>query len=156
MQYRNPAPGQSARSIRRGAAAAEFALLSPLLVLFILGMIQMGQGMMAKVTLNNAARKGCSTGASMGKSSVDITNDVTDIMRDKGYDSTKFNPPSVGSITITITDPTGKSLTEALTAPRDSTVSVQVAIPVSSTMSVVSGFISSNAQQSETVVMKKD
>jgi Flp pilus assembly protein TadG len=156
MRLQNPKSGRSRWGIRNGAAAAEFALLSPLLVVFIIGMIQMGQGLMAKVTLNNAARKGCSTGASMGMSNADVTNDITDILRDKGYDSSKFNPPSIGSITIAVTDPTGKTLSDVLTAPRDSTVSVRVTIPVSSTMSLVSAFISSSATQSETVVMKKD
>ena len=47
-------------------------------------------------------------------------------MRDSGFDTTRFNPPAVGAITITVTDPNGvvtTTLTESgwwgLTATRD-------------------------------------
>lgn len=45
-------------SAERGVAAVEFALLLPVLLLFIFGIIQFGRGFNAKVTLTHAAREG--------------------------------------------------------------------------------------------------
>src|SRR5689334_14468573 len=93
--------------VRRGTAAMELALLAPFLFFLALGLIEMGRAMMVKVALANAARKGCRTGIRADKSSSDITSEVKNIMTDNGYDTTKFNPPSIGFITITVTDPSG-------------------------------------------------
>jgi Flp pilus assembly protein TadG len=142
-------------SKRRGVAAAEFALVCPILAMLFLGMTEMSRMLMVKVALNNAARKGCQTGTLAAKSNSDITSDVTDVMRDNGFTAALFNPPTVGTMTITITDPNGNTVTDALNAPPDSTVSVNVTIPVSSTAWVTSSFLSRSASQAETVVMKK-
>jgi len=139
---------------RQGIAAAEFALLAPLLFFLVLGLIEMGRAIMVKVTLANAARKGCRTGIMAQKSTADIQSEVMNIMTDNGYDSTKFNPPQTGFINITITDPDGNSLTEALDAPMGSVISVQVGIPVSSTM-WVTHYLSPSQLESETVIMMK-
>lgn len=45
-------------SAERGVAAVEFALLTPLLVLFLLGIIEFGQGYNTKITLTHSAREG--------------------------------------------------------------------------------------------------
>jgi Flp pilus assembly protein TadG len=42
----------------RGAAAVEFALILPLLILLLFGIIEFGRGYNAKVTLTHAAREG--------------------------------------------------------------------------------------------------
>ena len=99
---------------RHGIAASELAILCPLIGVLIVGMLEMSRGTMVKVTLCNAARKGCQTGVMQAKGNTDITNDVTNILRDAGFDSSKFNPPTIGSITITVTDPTGNSVPDAL------------------------------------------
>ncbi len=77
-------------------------------------------------------RKGCRTGILHQYGNSDIINDATNVMQDNGFGSTLFNPPSIGTITITVTDPNGKTLADALDATPGSTVSVQVSIPVSS------------------------
>jgi hypothetical protein len=115
----------------------------------------MARGLMVKVALNDAARKGCQTGVLKGKSNADIISDATDVLRDNGFGATQFNPPTLGSVTVTVTDPSGKAVTDTLTAPADSTVSVQVAIPVASTLWLTTYFVNAAASQSETVVMKK-
>lgn len=117
---------------RRAIAAVEMAVLLPVLAAIMLGMFELGRALMVKQTLTDAARKGCRTGIIHQYGNVDIINDATDVMRDNGFDVTKFNPPAIGSITITVTDPNGNTLADALDAPPGSTVSVQVSIPVSS------------------------
>ncbi len=76
-------------------------------------------------------------------------------MRDNGFDSSKFNPPSLGAITITVTAPDGTTLTDALDAAPGSTVSVQVSIPVTSVNWVSSYFLTHSMMESDTVVMLK-
>src|SRR5690348_13941588 len=143
---------------RRGAAVAEFAFVAPILALVLMGMIELCRGIMVKVALSDAARKGCRTGIERDKgnnTTIGIVSDCTDVMRDNGFDSSKFNPPSVGSITITVTDPNGNVLNDSLDAPSGSIISVQVSIPVSSTTWVPNLFLPKGSLESETVVMMK-
>lgn len=143
------------RTARRGAATVEMALLAPLFATLMLGMFELSRGMMVKQTLTAAARKGCRTGILHQYGNADITNDATNIMRDNGFDATKFNPPSIGFITITVTAPDGTVLSDSLDAPSGSIVSVQVGIPVSSTTWGSTVFLSGAVLESETVVMMK-
>jgi len=50
------------RPDRRGQAAVEFALVLPLLVLMMVGIFDLGRGVYAWSTLNNAAREGARQG----------------------------------------------------------------------------------------------
>jgi Flp pilus assembly protein TadG len=156
MLFRHPSSRADYQGdTRRGAAAVELALVVPFLAILFLGMTEMSRMLIVKVALNNAARKGCQTGILTGKTNQDITADTIDVMRTRGFSSTQFNPPSVGSVTITVTDPGGTSVSDALSATAGSKVTVKVAVPVSSTAWITSYFLSSTTSQSETVVMKK-
>jgi Flp pilus assembly protein TadG len=147
--------GPGGRPRRAGGAAAELALLLPFLVAVVLGMFEIGRGLMVKQTLSAAARKGCRTGILHQYGNSDIINDATNIMRDAGFDVTLFNPPTIGSITITVTDPNGNTLSGSLDAPEGSTVSVQVSIPVSSIKWVSTAFLTGTMVESDAVVMMK-
>ncbi|MEV7606265.1 TadE family protein [Paenarthrobacter sp. NPDC089322] len=46
------------RASERGAVAVEFALLAPVLVLLVLGIMEFGRAYNAQVTISNAAREG--------------------------------------------------------------------------------------------------
>jgi Flp pilus assembly protein TadG len=149
---------------RRGAAVVEFALVLPLLCMIFYGMSEVCRAIMAKATLTDAVRKGCRTGIQRDKGNTDIFNDVVNVMRDNGYDVTKFNPPppgtsagpsNIGSVTITVTDPSGTILDDSLGAPMNSQVSVQVSIPVSSVLWVSWGFFPNSSIESDTLVMYK-
>jgi Flp pilus assembly protein TadG len=141
---------------RRAVAAAEFAIIAPLVGTLILGMFELGRGIVVKQIVCNAARKGCRTGILHQYGSSDIVNDAVNVMRDNGFDATKFDPSNnVGSVTITVTDPNGNTLSDALDAPPGSTVSVQVSIPVSSIFWVSTIFLTASSLDSDTVVMMK-
>jgi Flp pilus assembly protein TadG len=146
---------QGQRAGRGAAAAAEFALISPFLAMLVMGMFELSRGMLVRETLCNAARKGCRTGIIHQYGNSDITNDCLNIMKDNGYTTSQFNPPSVGSITITVTDPNGSSLSDALDAPPGSKVTVQISIPVSSVAWVTPYFLPSTSIESDVVVMMK-
>jgi Flp pilus assembly protein TadG len=137
-------------------AVAEFALIAPLVGFLILGMFELGRGIVVKQIVCNAARKGGRTGILHQYGSSDIVNDAVNVMRDNGFDATKFDPSNnVGSVTITVTDPNGNTLSDALDAPPGSTVSVQVSIPVSSIFWVSTIFLTASSLDSDTVVMMK-
>lgn len=140
---------------RRAVAAVEMAMILPVLAAIMLGMFELSRGLMVKQTLTGAARKGCRTGIIHQYGNNDITNDVTNVMQDSGFDTTKFNPPTLGSITISVTDPSGNTLSDALDAPPGSTVSVQVSIPVSSITWGTTIFLTGDVLASDQIVMMK-
>jgi Flp pilus assembly protein TadG len=57
MNARNSAA--RARVDRRGVAATEFALVAPLLVFAILGVLEIGRAIQVQMALTNAVREGC-------------------------------------------------------------------------------------------------
>jgi hypothetical protein len=137
-----------------------------IVLLFILGpltigMFELARGMMVKQVLCAAARKGCRTGILHQYGNTDIINDVTNVMQDNGFDTTLFNPPTIGSITIVVTDPSGNTIQNppsgngALDAPPGSTVSVQVSIPASSVKWVTAYFLTASMIESDAMVMMK-
>jgi Flp pilus assembly protein TadG len=143
------------RRRRSGAAAVEMAFIVPILGLIMLGMFELSRGVMVKQILTGAARKGCRTGILQLYGNSNIISDATNVMQDNGFDSTLFNPPTIGAINVTVTDPNGNSLPDALNAPSGSTVSVQVVIPVTSVKWLTSYFLTSGMFESDTVVMMK-
>jgi Flp pilus assembly protein TadG len=141
---------------RHGAAVVEFAVVVPFLAMLLMGMFELGRAMMVKTILSDAARKACRTGIKREKANADILVEANNVMNDNGFDSTKFNPPTIGSVTVTVTDPNGNTLADALDAPSGSVVSVQVSIPVSSTCWVTPFYLQSGTNlESETIVMMK-
>jgi Flp pilus assembly protein TadG len=140
---------------RPGAAVVEMALIAPVFLTMILGMFELSRMMMVKQTLTAAARKGARTGILHIYGNTNITSDATNIMQDAGFDTTKFNPPTLGSINITVTDPTGTTLSDSLDAPPGSVISVQVSIPVSAFTWIPIVFMSTTMIESDTVVMMK-
>src|ERR1700733_7000607 len=60
-------PGRDARD--RGAAAVEFALLLPMLLLLVCGIVDFGRALNAQITLTQAARQGARL-AALGQSNV--------------------------------------------------------------------------------------
>jgi Flp pilus assembly protein TadG len=143
------------RRSRGGVAAVEMAFVVPILGLIMVGMFELSRGVMVKQILTGAARKGCRTGIIHQYGNSDIINDATNVMRDNNFNSTLFNPPTIGSITITVTDPNGNTLSDALDATPGSMVTVRVAIPVSSFKWVSMYFLTDTMFESDSVVMMK-
>jgi Flp pilus assembly protein TadG len=156
MRIKHPERGLTAKRRRSGIASAEFALLVPFLVMIVMGMLELGRAMMVKTILSDAAHKACRTGIKRDKGNSDIVTEAINVMQDNGFDTSKFNPNSLGTITITVTDPNGNVLDDSLDAPSGTVVSVQVSIPVSSTTWVTPFYLGNGATlESETVVMMK-
>lgn len=139
-----------------GSATVEFALVAPFMAMILMGTFELGRAMMVKSILSDAARKACRTGIKRDKGNSDIVTEAVNVMNDNGFDSSKFNPNSLGAVNIVVTDPNGKTLDDSLDAPSGSVVSVQVSIPVSSTTWVAPFYLTSGSTlESETLVMMK-
>lgn len=74
------------RGDERGAVAVEFALLMPILLAMVAGMIDAGFAINRYTMLNNAAREGIRT-ASLGGSSADVAAAVDQYLGDSGVDA---------------------------------------------------------------------
>jgi Flp pilus assembly protein TadG len=86
----------------RGTALVEFALVLPLLLVLVMGIIDFGRAFQTVVTLTNAAREGARLGAT-GASASDIQSRVV---------STAGVPISAGNVTVTNAQgTTGQSVT---------------------------------------------
>ena len=68
---RHPAAQRTPRD--RGVAAVEFALLLPMLLLLIFGIIDFGRALNTQITLTQAAREGARL-AALGQSSANVTS----------------------------------------------------------------------------------
>src|SRR5947209_283568 len=62
---------------RWGAAAVEFAIVAPLLVSLVLGLIEFGRVLMVEQILTNAAREGCRTAVLDGSTTSDTSSGAT-------------------------------------------------------------------------------
>jgi len=71
---------------QRGSTIVEFALVLPVILLLVFGMIEFGRVLNAQVIIRNAAREGARVG-SVGKSAGDITAVVQSMTSTLGNDA---------------------------------------------------------------------
>lgn len=68
--------GKPAQATERGAAAVEFALVVPVLIMMIFGMVDMGMAINAQAIVGNAAREGARAASFNGANTTATTNVV--------------------------------------------------------------------------------
>jgi Flp pilus assembly protein TadG len=98
---------------RRGASAVEFALVAPVLFLFIFGMIEFGRLVMVQQILTNAGREGARLAGLDGVTTADVTTAVNNYLTNTSISGATVtvnpNPPSSagygGSVTVTVSVP---------------------------------------------------
>jgi len=123
----------------------ELAILTPLLGLIVMGMVEMSRAMMAKIILNDAARKACRTGILPNNGNTAITNEVANILKD--------NSLNIANATLTI-QVNGQAV-DASTANQNDQVSVKVAMPYTQFAWTQPLFLTNTTIESETVVMMR-
>jgi Flp pilus assembly protein TadG len=69
---------------RRGAAAVELALMMPILMLMLLGMVEVGMLVNAKQLLSNAAREGGRQASTAQRTVAEVEQVVRDYLRNAG------------------------------------------------------------------------
>jgi Flp pilus assembly protein TadG len=105
---------------RPGVTAVEFAIVAPALFVVILGIFELGRGIMAIHALTNAARVGCRVGAIEGTSTSTITSAVT----------ANLTAAGISSDTVTVQVNDGSA--DASTAKANDEITVKVTVPASS------------------------
>jgi Flp pilus assembly protein TadG len=142
MHRRVPTPGSR---LRPAAAAAEFAVILPLLAVLVVGAVELGRAITVRQALNDAVRKGCRVGMLPNCPTSDITDNVNDVLTDNGIDST------AATVTVLVN---GKSV-DASTAVRNDQISVSVSVPCSTVSWGFSTFLGSTATLSSTLAMQR-
>jgi len=92
----------------RAAAAVEFAVVCPVLVLILFGIVEFGWMFMVRLTMGNAAREGCRVAVLQTTEYSDVVARISDIMEPTGItdytvektDATVSNPMEVIRITL--------------------------------------------------------
>lgn len=130
---------------RRGVAAVEFALVAPLLALFVLGMFEMGRALMVKETLSIAARKACRTAILPAKDNAAVIADAKAVLTENGINATN------AVVTIQVNGATS----DVKSAKAGDRISVRVSIPFSRVSWTTSLFLSGQDVTSETLTMQK-
>lgn len=74
-------PCRFCRRQRRGASAVEFAVVMPVFVLMVFGMIEIGRAVMVQQVLVNASREGARVGVLDGKTDADVRTKVNEYLQ---------------------------------------------------------------------------
>jgi Flp pilus assembly protein TadG len=75
---------KSGRKRRRGAAAVEFAIVAPVFILFVLGIVEYGRAMMVQQLLTNATREGARRAVVQGVTAAEATGIVEAMLSNAG------------------------------------------------------------------------
>jgi Flp pilus assembly protein TadG len=102
---------------RRGISAVEFALVAPVFFLFVLGVIEIGRGLMVVSLLNHAARVGCRAGVLEGATDSDITSAVTSALQGQNVQGTTVAVKVNGTTANASTAKSGDRLTVIIAVP---------------------------------------
>ncbi len=111
----------------RGAAAVEFALLLPLLLLLVFGIIDFGRALNAQITLTQAAREGARL-AALGDSNV-VSGTQTA--------ATGLSPVSVGVSSCPAGTTSGATCTTVTTCPANAATGVSAVVQASYSFSFI-------------------
>jgi Flp pilus assembly protein TadG len=115
------------RPRRAGVTSLEFAVVAPTLFVILLGIFEVGRGIMVIHELTNAARIGCRVGAIEGTSTSTITAAVT------------ANLSAVGISSDTVTVQVNDGSADASTAKANDEITVKVTVPASNVTWVPGG-----------------
>ncbi|HUY36334.1 MAG TPA: TadE family protein [Pirellulales bacterium] len=129
------------RSSRRGTAVVEFAVVIPLFLLFIVGMIELGRAIMVQQLVTNASREG---GRIAGYDSTTQTSTIT-----SAVNAYLTNVNISGATTVVSPDPPSG-------AADGQQVSVTVSIPYANVSWVPSPFFLAGCTLQATSVMRRE
>ena len=70
--------GSGSHARRRGAAATEFAIVAPVFLLMIIGIVELGRALMVQQVLINASRVGVRQAITLGATTTEVEDAVED------------------------------------------------------------------------------
>lgn len=132
------------RNQSKGAAAVEFAIILPLLFLFVFGIIEFGRALMVHQVLVNSAREATRRAVVPGSTDGEVNTVVTNYMNSAGITGYSHSIKVNG---------TAASLS---TANSGDSIIVTVSVPNSSVSWGIFGLIDQNRQFSVAVNMRKE
>jgi Flp pilus assembly protein TadG len=103
---------------RRAVTAVQFAFVAPVFLFFVLGLIEVGRGIMATHELNSAARDACRVGILQNKTDSDMKTVVANAMSQAGITG------------YTTTVYVNGAVQKSFAANSNDTIKVQVQVPV--------------------------
>jgi Flp pilus assembly protein TadG len=128
---------------RRGTSAVEFAVVAPVYLMVVLGIIELGRGLMVSMLLFNAARVGARVGTIEGTSTANINTAVNNYLSGAGM--------STQSVVVDVND----NLQDASTAVAGDEITVVVSIQASQVTWVpgvkLVGFLSNSSGKDTTI-----
>ena len=89
---------------RRGAAVVEFAMVAPVFILLVFGMIEFGRAVMVQQVLVNASREGARLAVLDGTSTQQIEDRINEYLAPSNINSAA--PPIYRVNGVTVSDPT--------------------------------------------------
>lgn len=119
LHLKRPGTVGHAGSPRCGASLIEFALVAPVFVLLVMGIIELGRVLMVQHLLTNAARQGCRVGVIGGTSTQTISSTSLQALSSQGV-------PSVQA-TVQVNDGSA----DASTANSGDEITVIISVPMS-------------------------
>jgi Flp pilus assembly protein TadG len=129
------------QAARRALAAVELAVVLPFITILVLGMVEIGRGLMVKESLSDAAQKACRTAAQPGKSTAQAQAEVDNIMQDLGI---------TGYSTAILVNGNNTDIQNAV---HNDQISIKVSVPVSQVYWTTAIFLPAQDIESETVIM---
>jgi Flp pilus assembly protein TadG len=130
---------------RRGAAAAEFAVLVPLLAVLVIGILEVSRAIMVKAALTDAARLGARLASFPGGTDTTVMNEVTALVQRNCHTSNVTVIIQVNGVT--------SSGTLLASAVRGDKINVAVAVPIADVGWAYGWFLKGYNVESESVAM---
>jgi Flp pilus assembly protein TadG len=135
------------RRIRRGAAAVEFAIVAPVFVLMVFGMIEFGRAIMVQQVITNAAREGARYAVLDGSTSSSAKTVVNNYLSSGGV--------AANAATVKVMNAGGTEV-EPSTIGYGETVTVAISIPYTSVTWLPAPWFLKNATLSASTVMRRE
>jgi Flp pilus assembly protein TadG len=128
---------------RRGTACVEFAVVLPMLLIFVLGILEVGRGVEVFQILNAAAREGARQASTGTMTNAQVITAVTGVVQAAGLPT--------NHLTVTVSDLTSPG-TDVSQATILDNLQVTVTLPYSAVQwSPTSYFLNANSQVTATV-----
>ncbi len=125
---------------RRGAAAVEFAVVLPVFITLVFGMIEYGRMVMVQQVITNAAREGCRRAIMDGTTGQEVQDLVNNYLESAGI--------TAATVTVTPSEPSEAGAGEPIT--------VSVSVPYDQVSWLPAPMFLSGTEMTATCVMRRE
>ncbi|HVJ80553.1 MAG TPA: TadE/TadG family type IV pilus assembly protein [Planctomycetia bacterium] len=126
LRFVKPVLRSPLRSARKGAATLEFAVVAPVLILLIMGMLEIGRAIMVVNFVNSAARDGARRAALTNASAADVISTTRQSLSRSSINSTNLTITVVSDVNE---DGTTEDVSDLSSIPTGRPVGVRVNVP---------------------------